>query len=167
MQRNKLDGYTEVIYTDAIPASAISKCGIRKDCTKAMRHLCDSYMWGISYLTSHFARYYNEESHTKESHLDMKIDVETSMAVLRRLDYSVMSKQEKRENIYEQGPECACMCTFVDWYEPEYEQATTRLYSQLLKYPKDEFWKLRKELHGFIVKNFKCVLRMETGGWTG
>lgn len=167
--------YTEYMIHTTIPPEKITveTLNKHKPSNKIIHDLALSYMSNISYLCVACAKYYTYKNTDKEEAFYYPPDVlqksmETTLAVLNRLDYALCSTKEKRYELRQLGDG---NYSFVDHYDFDHpwDDQTTRpkLYTMLIKYEKDELYHIRHALYKFITKNFKGCLDVDTGGWTG
>ena len=85
--------------------------------------------------------------------------LDACLGVKKRMDYSVLSKDEIREELECMGERGAF--TIVDWYlNTDY-----KLYEQLIHYPEDSLTKKRTMLYDYIATTFDGCLDISTGGW--
>lgn len=159
--------YSEILYDKPIPAEDIKESNIKitkSKRRKKMRELCEDYIRSFNHFCVLCARYYNnlgDESYYRQ----VKEYAESLLVVIPKLDYSVLTKEEIKEFLKNEGD--SGEYTICDDYAPGYESTKHRLYVQLQYYPKDGLYPYRKQIYEYIKTTFKGCLRISTGGWCG
>lgn len=155
-----------IVYGDIAP-EYIKRVYIPKDDRDVMQTLCRSYIYSISHFCVSCARYYyhrdNEkkpDSYVLSAMENVKHYITVLSCILPRLDYSVLDKQEIRDQLRSMYTN-DYTCTICDYYADE----NKRLYQKLVEFPKDDFYEGRKFIYQFIKQNFKGCLRVNTGSW--
>lgn len=152
--------YNEFIHKTPISSDKIKKISFPQPTAEHMKKLCISYISSFSYFTELCARYYdNNPSFDDLVHLNIVAD--SIIAVVDKLDYSVLSKSEIKKVLASAGDDGEY--TLCD----HYYDTDKRLYEQLICYPDDELSEKRKVIHKHIVNNLSGCLSVETGGWCG
>lgn len=158
--------YSEFLCKQKIKPENIQKVYTPKANKKQMQELCVNYLYALSQLTLKAARYYtyidgDDKELTAERKESFEIILDGMMAVIKNLDYSVVSQEELGKKLREIGDEG--LYTFLDYYM----RTENRLYEQLILYPKDEFFEKREKLYKWFKETFYGCLHVDTGGWTG
>lgn len=120
--------------------------------------LCEMYLYNINALCTLFMRYYNNNP-ASDDLKEITTDVAYYLEILNRMDYMDITKSEWKtikDNLID-----SCCCALSDYYN----NTENRLWQQLVEFPEDESYEIRKELHDFIKTNLKPVLYAKTGGW--
>lgn len=147
--------YREYLTTEEIPYDKIKYIGTIEPDKNVMKELCIEYLYQISYVCTNIARYYD---HHHVSETDINRDIRILLSCLKNLDYESISTCRITDTLYKYGESGAY--TFVDTYKNTNEQ----LWSQLIKYPKDNTSTLRKKLYKYIKQTFPTyVLTINTG----
>lgn len=126
----------------------------------AMRWMCIDNLYTVSHLCLMCAQYYRcDEEKDPEETEDMLALLQMQTAVLERLDYTSVSRQELKEKLREHG-ECGYNTYDDFWRDTKY-----KLHQMLTRYPEDSLTVARKRFRKAINRQLKGTLTMNTGGW--
>lgn len=153
--------YKEIRIKTNIPPECIQKATVRiphTEMTDTMKKLCKSYLYEISAICIDCAREYTEHVKTYLSKQDMIFYLESLYKICSRLDYSVMTTDEKRAALIEIGE--SGEFTFLDTYQ----QTDKKLY-QLTMFKDPYTYCIRRRLEEWIADTFHDCLDITTGGW--
>lgn len=126
----------------------------------AMKQMCIDNLYTVSHLCLMCAQYYRrDEEKDPEEIEDMLSLLQIQTAVLERLDYISVSRQELKEKLREHGE--SGYNTYDDfWCDTKY-----KLHQMLTRYPEDSLAAARKRFRRAINRQLKGTLTMNTGGW--
>lgn len=130
--------------------------------SKAMRSLCEDYIYGLSHICERCACYYTRWYSTYmdvELHDYLAVTTRATIRVMENLDYSVMPPAEIRKLLREAADNGEYT------YDDRYIDTKYRLYQMLNRYPSDDLETFRKQLYKLITKKLKGTFRVNTGGW--
>ena len=124
----------------------------------AMKQLCYDRIDALSALCQECAIHYTRKTNSHYNKLAQYLKNE--YRVLKRLDYSVLSTEEKRKYLKDLGE--SGEFTFLDTYL----DTDKKLY-QLSMYEDPYSYDIRRNFENLIVEKFSDCLDLNTGGWTG
>lgn len=160
-KRYDYGNYCEFLTQESIPAEYITEILMPVfDRANIMHQLNLSYLKSISYTCVSLARYYHYQDKDMTDYLRRNLNILTH--TLNNLDYSVSNETALIDYLTAYGDDGEYAFTDTHMNTP------TKLWEQLILYPKDELSELRKKLHNYIQQNFSDhLLSINTGGWTG
>ena len=168
METFEYTNYLEKMLKQPIKPKHIKKVYIPKTQTEQMKQLCFEYIYNLSRFCVICARYYyyideygESSEYITETLNEIKHSAKWLKGVLPNLDYSVLTKQEIKDQIRKMGEDCEY--TICDLYCME----NKKLYQKLIEFGDDELSDDRKFVYDFIKKNLKGCLTIDTGGWCG
>lgn len=153
--------YKEVRTNQNIPPEDIEPIDIRIDRTtrrSAMRLLCRDRIGVLSWLCQSCARFYTDGVQKSMSHKELEVFMTGEYKILKRLDFSVLTTEEKRNYLKNYGE--SGEFTFLDMYL----NTEKKLY-QLSMYNDPYTYDIRHKLEDLIAHMFEGCLDMCTGGW--
>ena len=153
--------YKEIRTKTAIPADKLELIKFRSDRKfkrEAMRKLCESRIWTISWLCENCARFYTDGVKKTFTWHEIRDFLVSEYQILKRLDYSVLTLDEKRKILKDFGE--GGHFTFLDTY-----MGTDKKLYQLTMYKDPYTYSIRKKLEDIIKDNFCDCLDICTGGW--
>ena len=123
-----------------------------------MHDLCVSYVYDLSWLCQACARYYTPNVQKTISYNDLQTIMLASYDILNRLDFSVISPDEKRSLIknYGENGEFTPFDMYLD---------TDKKLYQLTMYDDPNTEEIRSKIESFIRSEFANCLDLCTGGW--
>jgi hypothetical protein len=163
------DDFNEINYTEykevrtkkLITPEHIELVTIKSDRTarrKAMKTLCLNRINVLSWLCQNCARLYTDGVQKTMSHREVEEFMINEYRILKRLDFSVLTLEEKRNYLKEYGE--SGEFTFLDTYW----DTDKKLY-QLSMYNDPYTYEIRHKLEDLITCIFDGCLDMCTGGW--
>ena len=163
------DDFNEINYTDykeirtkkPISPENIELTAIPTNRTarrKAMKTLCLNRISVLSWLCQSCARLYTDGVQKTMSHREVEEFMINEYRILKRLDFSVLTLEEKRNYLKEYGE--SGEFTFLDTYW----DTDKKLY-QLSMYDDPYTYEIRHKLEDLITCIFDGCLDMCTGGW--
>lgn len=164
----KYSFYDEYIYYRDIPAESVKHLDVKLDTRKAMADLCIDYLYDISRLTE-YAAMLNNNKYLSRSLSDREFEEDVSryfngfFAVMDKIDYSSISKEEIQDELVKAGENG--MYTFCDMYL----DTNNKLWEQLIYYNNCNgmLQEKYKKLYNYIKSTFPYLSDVTTGGWTG
>lgn len=170
---DETDMTDEYVTHESIPAEYITKHFTITPSQKVLDTLRRDYIGTLSYFCELCARCYtngcyeNDPKIQEDALEDLKVFGECIVPVIPKLKYDEMPREEKKQLLRSMGNDGEY--TFCDEYVPgyDYTKPIKRLYQMLPLYETDDTLKLRRVIYNLIKQNFKCCLRVNTGGWTG
>lgn len=153
--------YKEIRTETVIPADELELIEFRSDRNlkrEAMRKLCKSRIWTISWLCENCARFYTNGVKKTFTWREIHDFLVSECQMLKRLDYSVLTLDEKREILKDFGE--GGHFTFLDTYL----NTDKKLY-QLSMYSDPYTYEIRNKFEKLITEAFNGCLDMSTGGW--
>lgn len=124
-----------------------------------MRELCESRIYTFSWLCQSCARLYTDGIQKTITHSEIGDFLNNEYAVLKNLDFSMLTSEEKRKLLKDLGE--SGEFTFLD----QYLDTEKKLY-QLSMYDDPHTRKIRRKIEKLITKAFDGCLDMCTGGWS-
>lgn len=124
--------------------------------------LCSNYTLHLCYLVCIIVRYYDGYYDDDKAFIEewIKHTIRVTIDVMRRLNFGSVRHEVIADALINYGVEGEY--TFLDTYN----NTKYRLYEQIIRFPKDDLYDLRKELYDFIVETYKDHLHIYTGGYT-
>lgn len=153
--------YKEIRIKQSIDPENISLTNIKTDHASrrnAMRLLCRDRINTISWLCQSCARYYTDGVQKSLSHKELEEFMTSEYKILKHLDFSVLTLEEKRDIIKDLGE--SGEFTFLDTYL----DTDKKLY-QLSMYDDPYTYDIRNNLESLISDAFTGCLDISTGGW--
>lgn len=154
--------YKEIRTKTSISPEHLTLVEIEPDQTKhqkAMRELCESRIYTFSWLCQSCARLYTDGIQKTMTHSEIDNFLNKEYAVLKNLDFSMLTSKEKQELLKDLGE--SGEFTFLD----QYLNTEKKLY-QLSMYDDPHTRKIRRKIEKLIAKAFDGCLDMCTGGWS-
>ena len=126
-----------------------------------MQELCCDYTLHLCCLVTKIIRYYDGYYDNDEKVEEwIRHTAKSTMEIMNRFNFDLVKNKRIISTLVNAALEGEY--TFLDTYNnTEY-----RLYEQIIRFPKDDLYDVRKELHDFITKTYEKCLHINTGGYT-
>lgn len=159
VDETEYNGYKEYGYLKPIPMEQIQRIPLASPKQEIRETLCRNYLWMLSNTVRECADYYNGRGGYAPEMIRRNLKVITG--ILSRLDYKTCDSKRIIKEIRAMGEEGEYV--FTD----QYKESKERLWSQLIRYPKDSLSEDRRKLYEQIRRSFTYYQRtLPTGGYT-
>lgn len=127
-----------------------------------MEEICGNFTLHLCYLVCKIIRYYDGSYDDDKEFMEkwIKYTIRATIDVMHRLNFDSVRHEVIADALINYGTEGEY--TFLDTYN----NTKYRLYEQMIRFPKDDLYNLRKELYDFIVETYKDYFHIYTGGYT-